>query len=430
MKLFKKFIAEIIGTFGLVLFGCGITVLLGLWGTENQNLVVNDLVIALAFGLSIICMSYSVGNVSGCHINPAVSFGFLFFNYLKPKDKRNFSFVEFLVYVAAQIIGAFAACGALWLLFGKCNYGANQTTDFLKNITDDYYLISAFAIETLLSTIFVFTVLGVTSQEKSERRSGLVIGLTLTLVHIFGIPFTGTSVNPARSLAPAVFAYLFNDNTTALNELWVYICGPLLGGIIAAFLYWIITFTKEKKAKEPVSEEEQEEKEVIENQAVDKEIKNIVNDEKVDDVIEEKPLVEMQDEEENEKLDIQRVSFETKLEKADKDLKEKYQLLKDELLSYGVKSRVSFNGDTFRLHKIQYAFITLRGKSIKLYLKLDPKKYKDSPMPIKDESGKKKYELTPAVIKVKSDLSLKRAIILIEDTMKDAKISKKVKTEK
>ncbi len=427
MKLFKKFIAEIIGTFGLVLFGCGVTILLGLWGTENQNLVVNDLVIALAFGLSIICMSYSVGNVSGCHINPAVSFGFLFFNYLKPKDKRNFSFVEFLVYVAAQIIGAFAACAVLWLLFGKCNYGANQTTDFLKNITDDYYLISAFAIETLLSTIFVFAVLGVTSQEKAERRSGLVIGLTLTLVHIFGIPFTGTSVNPARSLAPAVFAYLFNDNTTALNELWVYICGPLLGAIIAAFLYWIITFTKEKKIEEPTSEKEQEEKQIVENQESEKEAKTIIKNEKVDDVIEEKPLVKMHEKEDDEKLDIQRVSFETKLEKADKDLKEKYQLLKDELLSYGVKSRVSFNGDTFRLHKIQYAFITLRGKSIKLYLKLDPKKYKDSPMPIKDESSKKKYELTPSVIKVKSDLSLKRAIILIEDTMKDAKISKKSK---
>ncbi len=421
MKLFKKFIAEIIGTFGLVVFGCGVAVLLGLWGTENQNLVVNDLVIALAFGLSIVCMAYSVGNVSGCHINPAVSLGVLFSNYLKPKDKRNFSFVEFLVYVVAQVIGAFAGCGILWLLFGECSYGANQASDFLKNLTLDYYLISAFAIETLLSAIFVFTVLGVTSQEKSERRAGLVIGLTLTLVHIFGIPFTGTSVNPARSLAPAVFAYLFNNNSEPLNELWVYICGPFLGAIIAAFLYWLITFTrnKEEKKEEVVPEEIEEvkpEEKVEEQPVVDK---------KVVEPVEEKPVVK-EVKKKGEKIEIQRVSFETKLKKADKDLKKKYQLIKDELLSYGVKSRVSFNGDTYRLHRVQYAFITLRGKSLKLYLKLDPKKYKDSPMPIKDESSKKKYESTPAVIKVKSDLSAKRAIALIADTMKEANISKKV----
>ena len=423
MKLFKKFIAEIIGTFGLVVFGCGVAVLLGLWGTENQNLVVNNLVIALVFGLSIVCMAYSVGNVSGCHINPAVSLGVLFSNYLKPKDKRNFSFVDFLVYVAAQVIGAFAGCGFLWLLFGQCSYGANQATDFLKNLTADYYLISAFAIETFLSAIFVFTVLGVTSQQKSERRAGLVIGLTLTLVHIFGIPFTGTSVNPARSLAPAVFSYLFNNNSEPLNELWVYICAPFLGAIIAAFLYWLITFTKnkEEKKEEVVPEEKAEEKPVVEETPV--------VEEKVAEPVEEKP-VEKKEVKVEEKIEIQRVSFETKLKKANKDLKKKYQLIKDELLSYGVKSRVSFNGDTYRLHRVQYAFITLRGKSLKLYLKLDPKKYKDSPMPIKDESSKKKYESTPAVIKVKSDLSAKRAIALIADTMKEANISKKVNKEK
>ena len=414
MKLFKKFLAEIIGTFGLVVFGCGVAVLLGLFGTENQNLVINDLVIALAFGLSLVCMAYSVGNVSGCHINPAVSLGVLFSNYLKPKDKRNFSFIDFLVYVAAQVIGAFAGCGILWLLFGNCSYGANQASDFLKNINGDYYLISAFGIETLLSAVFVFTVLGVTSQEKSERRAGLIIGLALTLVHIFGIPFTGTSVNPARSLAPAIFAYLYDSNSEPLNELWIYICGPFLGAIIAAFLYWLITFTKNKE--ENKEEVVSEEKPVVE--------------EKVVQPVEETPVVKQEVKAEEEKLEIQRVSFETKLKKANKDLKNKYQLIKNELLSYGVKSRVSFNGDTYRLHRVQYAFITLRGKSLKLYLKLDPKKYKDSPMPIKDESSKKKYESVPAVIKIKSDLSAKRAIALIADTMKEANISKKVSKEK
>ena len=129
-------------------------------------------------------------------------------------------------------------------------------------------------------------------------------------------------------------------------------------------------------------------------------------------------------------MEIQRVSFETKLKKADKDLKKKYKTLQDELLAYGVKSRVSFNGDSYRLHKVEYAFITIRGKSIKLYLKLDPKKYKDSPIPVKDESSKKKYASTPAVIKVKSDLSVKRAIALIDETMNEAKILKKSEQSK
>ena len=417
MKLFKKFIAELIGTFGLVIFGCGVAVLLGLWGTDNQNLVINNLVIALSFGLAIVCMAYSVGNVSGCHINPAVSFGVLIFNYFKPKDKRTFSFVEFLIYVIAQIAGAFLAVLVLWAIFGKSNYGANQASDFLKNLSKDYYLIYAFAIETLLSAVFVFTVLGVTSQEKSERRAGIVIGLTLTLVHIFGIPFTGTSVNPARSIAPAVFAYLFNNNATPLNELWVYIAAPLLGALIAAFLYWLISHQKEKK----VEVNQKVEKIEKENKKEEKPSKK--EDKKVND----KPKKE---EKKAEKLDIERVSFETKLKKSDKDLKKKYKILQDELLSYGVKSRISFDGDTYRLHKVQYAFLTIRGKSIKLYLKLDPKKYKDSPIPVKDESNKKKYASTPAVIKVKSDLSAKRAIALIDETMNEAKILKKSEPSK
>ena len=427
MKLFKKFVAELIGTCALVTFGCGVAVLLGYWGTTNQNLVVNNLVIALAFGLSIVCMAYSVGNVSGCHINPAVSFGVLISNYLKPKDQRTFTFVDFLVYVLAQIAGAFLGVLVIFALFGRCDYGANQASEFLKDLTKEYYIISALAIETLLSGVFVFTVLGVTSQEKSERRAGVVIGLTLTLVHIFGIPFTGTSVNPARSIAPAVFAYLFNNNDVPLNELWIYIAGPLLGALIAAFLYWLISYQKDT-TKVPANNA------IVEKTSKDKVAKPATKKDSTQkktkalnkEAVEKKPRKK----EEKEKLDIKRVSFETKLKKSDKDLKNKYKSLQEELTSYGVKSRISFNGDTYRLHKVEYAFITIRGKSIKLYLKLNPKKYKNSPIPVKDESNKKKYASTPAVIKVKSDLSLKRAISLIADAMNEAKISKKTKSNK
>lgn len=428
MRLFKKFVAELIGTCALVTFGCGVAVILGNWGTTNQNLVINNLVIALAFGLSIVCMAYSIGNVSGCHVNPAVSFGILISNYLKPKDKRTFTFVDFLVYVIAQIAGAFLGVLIIFALFGRCDYGANQASEFLKNLTNEYYLVSALAIETLLSGVFVFTILGVTSQEKSERRAGMVIGLTLTLVHIFGIPFTGTSVNPARSIAPAVFAYLFNNNEVPLNELWIYIAGPLLGALVAAFLYWIITYKKDETKVFVTNEviEKPSENKVVKPAAKKTNSKKKTKSSKKE-VVSKKVSKE---EKEKEKLDIKRVSFETKLKKSSKDLKNKYKTLQEELTSYGIKSRVSFNGDTYRLHKVEYAFITIRGKSIKLYLKLNPNKYKNSPIPVKDESSKKKYASTPAVIKIKSDLSLKRAIGLIADTMNEAKISKKSKPSK
>jgi aquaporin Z len=422
MKLFKKIFAEIIGTFGFVTFGCGMVVLLGLLNSGNQNVMGNYLIMALTFGFSFVAMAYSVGRVSNCHINPAVSFGVLIYNFLKPKDKRNFSFVEFLVYVIAQIIGAFLGCFVLWLLFGRCNFGANQTTQFLKDITKDYYAISAFAVEVLLSATFVFTFLGVTSQEKSERRFGVVLGLTLALVYLFGAPFTGGGINPARSLAPAIFAYAFNNNGVVIDELWIFMTAPLVGALIAAFLYWVITYTKEEKKEEAAAEEEKlEQSEEKENPETKPEVKKVNENKEVLPVVEESEPPQ----EDAKKLEIERVSFETKLENSSKDLKDKYETIKKELTSYGIKSRVSFEGDTYRLHKVKYAFVTIRGKSIKLCLKLDPKKYKDSTIPLKDESGKKKYESTPAVLKVRSDLSLKRALSLIDECIKDANINKK-----
>lgn len=422
MKLFKKIFAEIIGTFGFVTFGCGMVVLLGLLNSGNQNVMGNYLIMALTFGFSFVAMAYSVGRVSNCHINPAVSFGVLIYNFLKPKDKRNFSFVEFLVYVIAQIIGAFLGCFVLWLLFGRCNFGANQTTQFLKDITKDYYVISAFAVEVLLSATFVFTFLGVTSQEKSERKFGVVLGLTLALVYLFGAPFTGGGINPARSLAPAIFAYAFNNNGVVIDELWIFMTAPLVGALIAAFLYWVITYNKEEKKEEPAAEEEKlEQSEEKENPETKPEVKKVDENKEVLSVVEESEHPQ----EDAKKLEIERVSFETKLENSSKDLKDKYETIKKELTSYGIKSRVSFEGDTYRLHKVKYAFVTIRGKSIKLCLKLDPKKYKDSTIPLKDESGKKKYESTPAVLKVRSDLSLKRALSLIDECIKDANINKK-----
>lgn len=219
----KKYLCEFIGTAVLVLFGCGTAAIT----TANTFLT------AFAFGLSIIAMAYVIGNISGCHLNPAVSLAMLINKKMSTKD--------FIGYVIAQFIGGFAGIGLLYALLSCTGYplslfgfGANgfdEASAFQIN------MLGAIIIEVILTFVFVYTVLGVTSDEKKFSVSGLVIGLTLTFVHILGIPFTGTSVNPARSLAPAVFSQIFIDNSEALSQVWVFILAPLVGATIAAFVY-------------------------------------------------------------------------------------------------------------------------------------------------------------------------------------------------
>lgn len=205
----KKYLAEFIGTFVLVVFGCGSAV------SGNTNLAV-----AFAFGLSIVAMAYSIGNISGCHVNPAVSLGFLLAKRMSLKD--------FVAYVIAQCLGAIAGAGVLCLFFGSNEklgangYGSASALGVSAGV--------AFIVEVVLTFTFVLTVLGVTSRD--YKCAGLVIGFTLTLIHIMGIPFTGTSVNPARSLGPALLS-----GGIALKQLWVFILAPLVGAAIAAFVY-------------------------------------------------------------------------------------------------------------------------------------------------------------------------------------------------
>ena len=218
---FRKFIAELIGTAVLVFMGCGSAVFLGCETTGGH------LAVALAFGLSIIAMAYIIGNVSGCHINPAVSLAMLI-------DKR-MSAVEFCGYVVSQIIGGIL--GALLLKAVSGFAGIDQTGGLGSNlVTNAGGAGPAFLVEVILTFIFVLTVLGVTADEKKGSVAGLVIGLTLTFVHIVGIPLTGTSVNPARSIGPAIFA-----SNTALDHLWVFITAPLAGSVLAAFIYKIFS---------------------------------------------------------------------------------------------------------------------------------------------------------------------------------------------
>ena len=217
MKDFKKYLAEFIGTGVLVLFACGVA------GQICNGSIPGLIGTALAFGLVIVAMAYSIGNVSGCHINPAVSIAMLINKKITAKD--------FCGYIIAQFLGAIAGATVLYIIVGDgaklgCN-GLYQGRPWMS-----------FAIEIALTFIFVFAILGVTSKESNGSIAGLVIGGALVLVHLLGISFTGTSVNPARSFGPALIA-------GNLADIWVFLLAPMIGGALAAVVHKFLT--EEKK---------------------------------------------------------------------------------------------------------------------------------------------------------------------------------------
>ena len=222
----KKYLAEAIGTCTLVLLGCGTAMLVGCDAAAGGGYILT----ALAFGLSIVAMAYCVGNISGCHINPAVSLGVLLSGGMKGK--------EFVGYVIAQIIGALVGSGLLAAIFslgGVKDMTGGFGTNGLAGVGGN--AAAGLLVEVLLTFIFVLCILGVTSKKAGHGSfGGLVIGLTLTGVHILGIGLTGTSVNPARSIGPAVIAAIAG-NPAPLASLWVFIVGPLVGAALAAFTY-------------------------------------------------------------------------------------------------------------------------------------------------------------------------------------------------
>ena len=222
----KKYIAEFIGTFILVTLGCGTAMLVG-WDAKDGC---GYLLTALAFGLAIVAMAYGVGNISGGHVNPAVSLGFLI--------SGGITVTDFIGYVVAQCLGALAGSGLLALIFNLGDvkdmtggYGTNG----LAGVGDN--AVAGLLVEIVLTFIFLLAILGVTSKKQTHGSfGGLIIGLTLVVVHILGIGLTGTSVNPARSLGPAIVAAI-DGNTTPIACIWVFIIGPLIGAALAALLY-------------------------------------------------------------------------------------------------------------------------------------------------------------------------------------------------
>ncbi len=221
----KKYTAEALGTFVLTLFGCGSAAIAGS--------VLGTLGIALAFGLSIVAMAFVIGNVSGCHINPAVSFGLFLDKRLSGKD--------LIGYWIAQFIGGLAAAGTLAFIISQCGLGGILTTGlgcngFNTASSVGLSAIGAVLVEVILTCVFVLAVLGSTANDKTAPYAGIIIGLTLAFVHIMGIPLTGTSVNPARSFGPAVGMAIAGDGV-ALSQVWVFIVAPLVGAALAALIW-------------------------------------------------------------------------------------------------------------------------------------------------------------------------------------------------
>ena len=218
----KKYAAEFIGTFTLVLFGCGAAVLAG-FGIVGQD------GIAWAFGLAIVAMAYGIGQVSGCHVNPAVSFGAWIAGRLSTQD--------LIGYAIAQCAGAIVGAGVLYLIAtGSPDYslaqGLGQNGYGTTGSPGQYALLACFVFEVVATFIFLVTILGVTQPGAPKELAGLAIGLTLVVIHIVGIQVTGVSVNPARSLGPAV--WVMGD---AIGQLWLFIVAPLIGAGLAGLAF-------------------------------------------------------------------------------------------------------------------------------------------------------------------------------------------------
>ena len=239
MGSIKKYAAEFLGTMVLVIVGCGTAMTVGCDAANGGGYILT----ALAFGLAIVALAYSVGNVSGCHINPAVSVAFWINGELETKDLCG--------YIVSQILGAFAGAGILKGIFAlgkltdqtKGALGSNGIASLNGSV------IAGILVECILTFIFIFAILGVTSKKAAHGHvAGLVIGLTLVLVHILGIGLTGTSVNPARSFGPALVA-AFAGNTTPISDVWIFFVGPLAGAVLAAVAYRLLAGEPDTKGE-------------------------------------------------------------------------------------------------------------------------------------------------------------------------------------
>lgn len=240
--MIRKFFSELIGTMFLVMIGCGAAVACTTLASKvvYVPVVFTIVPVAIAFGFVLIALCYTIGRVSGCHVNPAVSIAMLI--------NKKISALDCLYYIAAQLLGAVAGSSVVAIIFDSYeSLGANGFGELSALGTT---MNAALIVEIILTFIFVLTILCVTSRKEENSNNGIIIGLALFLVHIFGIPFTGTSVNPARSFGPAILS----GNDLILEQLWVFIVGPIAGAILAALFFKFVieerkVITKKKSSK-------------------------------------------------------------------------------------------------------------------------------------------------------------------------------------
>ena len=227
----KKLVAEFIGTLWLVLGGCGSAVL----AAAYPELGIGFAGVAIAFGLTVMTMAYAISHISGCHLNPAVSIGLWIGGRFDKKD--------LLPYIIAQILGAVAGAGILYIIasgksgFAIGNFAANG---YGEHSPDGYNMLSALVTEIVMTFMFLIIILGATHSKAPKGFAGVAIGLALTLIHLISIPVTNTSVNPARSISQAVFV-----GGWAVSQLWLFIVAPVVGAIIAGLVYKMISPEKE-----------------------------------------------------------------------------------------------------------------------------------------------------------------------------------------
>jgi aquaporin Z len=227
----KKYIAEFLGTMALVFFGCGAAVVSGVSAAGPAG--IGLLGISFAFGLAVVAMAYAIGPVSGCHINPAITIAMLISGKIKANDA--------IGYIIAQFIGAIAGAAILYVIqsgspsFSMSEWGLGSN-GWGEGYGGAYSASSAFLAEAVFTFLFLFVIFATTSKAGNSNMAGLAIGITLILIHLVAIPITGTSVNPARSFGPAIFA-----GGKALSQLWLFIAAPVTGAIVAA-IAWKVVF--------------------------------------------------------------------------------------------------------------------------------------------------------------------------------------------
>ncbi len=227
----KKYLAEFLGTMSLVLFGCGAAVISG-GNVDGGPSGLGLLGISLAFGLAVVAMAYTIGGISGCHINPAITIAMLVAGKINAKDAAG--------YIVGQFAGAVAGAGMLYLIAsGQANFKMGEWALGSNGWGDEYLghynVTAAFITEAVFTFLFLYVIFNVTSKHGNGNMAGLAIGVTLVLIHLVAIPITGTSVNPARSFGPAIFS-----GGKALSQLWLFIAAPIAGGIAAA-IFWKLT---------------------------------------------------------------------------------------------------------------------------------------------------------------------------------------------